>query len=153
MKKLKILSVILLMLFLITGCKQTEQKGNMMKLELNCDAENGYLWQTTILNSNVIKSVGDEFLYKDQDNVLETVQKITFKALEAGSAEIEIKYINTSKEDKEKDYSIKYIVEVDSDLNIKILSKTGKFYEDEIITPELYTEVENVNKESQSSEN
>ena len=42
MKKLKVLSVILLMLFLITGCKQTEQKGNMMKLELNCDAENGY---------------------------------------------------------------------------------------------------------------
>ena len=103
MKKLKVLSVILLMLFLITGCKQTEQKGNMMKLELNCDAENGYLWQTTILNSNVIKSVGDEFLYKDQDNVLETVQKITFKALEAGSAEIEIKYINTSKEDKENE--------------------------------------------------
>ena len=153
MKKLKVLSVILLMLILITGCKQTEQKGNMMKLELNCDAENGYLWQTTILNSNVIKSVGDEFLYKDQDNVLETVQKITFKALEAGSAEIEIKYINTSKEDKEKDYSIKYIVEVDSDLNIKILSKTGKFYEDEIITPELYTEVEDKKDESQSSEN
>ncbi len=153
MKKLKVLSVILLMLILITGCKQTEQKGNMMKLELNCDAENGYLWQTTILNSNVIKSVGDEFLYKDQDNVLETVQKITFKALEAGSAEIEIKYINTSKEDAEKDYSIKYIVEVDSDLNIKILSKTGKFYEDEIITPELYTEVEDKKDESQSSEN
>lgn len=153
MKKLKVLSVILLMLILITGCKQTEQKGNMMKLELNCDAENGYLWQTTILNSNVIKSVGDEFLYKDQDNVLETVQKITFKALEAGSAEIEIKYINTSKEDAEKDYSIKYIVEVDSDLNIKILSKTGKFYEDEIITPELYTEVEDKKNESQSSEN
>ncbi len=153
MKKLKVLSVILLMLILITGCKQTEQKGNMMKLELNCDAENGYLWQTTILNSNVIKSVGDEFLYKDQDNVLETVQKITFKALEAGSAEIEIKYINTSKEDAEKDYSIKYIVEVDSDLNIKILSKTGKFYEDEIITPELYTEVEDKKEESQSSEN
>ena len=137
MKKLKVLSVILLMLILITGCKQTEQKGNMMKLELNCDAENGYLWQTTILNSNVIKSVGDEFLYKDQDNVLET----------------EIKYINTSKEDAEKDYSIKYIVEVDSDLNIKILSKTGKFYEDEIITPELYTEVEDKKEESQSSEN
>ena len=153
MKKLKVLSVILLMLILITGCKQTEQKGNMMELELNCDAENGYLWQTTILNSNVIKSVGDEFLYKDQDNVLETVQKITFKALEAGSAEIEIKYINTSKEDAEKDYSIKYIVEVDSDLNIKILSKTGKFYEDEIITPELYTEVEDKKEESQSSEN
>ena len=66
---------------------------------------------------------------------------------------IEIKYINTSKEDKEKDYSIKYLIEVDSDLNIKILSKTGKFYEDEIITPELYTEVENGNKKSQSSEN
>ena len=32
----------------------------------------------------------------------------------------------------------KYLIEVDSDLNIKILSKTGKFYDDEIITPELY---------------
>ena len=153
MKKFKVLSIILLMLILITGCKQTEQKGNMMKLELNCDAENGYLWQTTILNSNVIKSVGDEFLYKNEDNVEKTVQKITFEAQEAGSAEIEIKYLNTSKEDKDKNYSIKYIVEVDSDLNIKILSKTGKFYENEIITPELYTKVNDNKEESQSSEN
>ena len=109
-----------------------------MKLELNCDAENGYVWQTTVLNSNVIQSEGDEFLYKDQDKVLETKQIIRFRALETGTAEIEIKYINAQKENKEKDYSIKYLIEVDSDLNIKILSKTGKFYDDEIITPELY---------------
>ena len=53
MKKIKIISVILLMLIIISGCNK-EQKGNMMKLELNCDAENGYVWQTTVLNSNVI---------------------------------------------------------------------------------------------------
>lgn len=150
MKRIKLLSVILLMLIVITGCNK-EQKGNMMKLELNCDAENGYVWQTTVLNSNVIKSVGDEFLYKGQDNVAETKQIIRFKALESGTAEIEIRYINTSKEDKEKDYLIKYLIEVDNNLNIKILSKTGNFYEDEIITPELYMDY--AKNESQVSDN
>ena len=96
------------MLIIISGCNK-EQKGNMMKLELNCDAENGYVWQTTVLNSNVIQSEGDEFLYKDQDKVLETKQIIRFRALETGTAEIEIKYINAQKENKEKDYSIKYL--------------------------------------------
>ena len=105
MKKLKILSVVLLMLIIITGCNK-EQKGNMMKLELNCDAENGYVWQTTVLNSNVIRSEGDEFLYKDQDKVLETKQIIRFRALETGTAEIEIKYINAQKEDKEKEWDL-----------------------------------------------
>lgn len=150
MKRIKLLSVILLMLIVITGCNK-EQKGNMMKLELNCDAENGYVWQTTVLNSNVIKSVGDEFLYKGQDNVAETKQIIRFKALESGTAEIEIRYINTSKEDKEKDYLIKYLIEVDNNLNVKILSKTGNFYEDEIITPELYMDY--AKNESQVSDN
>lgn len=150
MKRIKLLSVILLMLIMITGCNK-EQKGNMMKLELNCDAENGYVWQTTVLNSNVIKSVGDEFLYKGQDNVTETKQIIRFKALESGTAEIEIKYINTSKEDKEKDYLIKYLIEVDNNLNIKILSKTGNFYEDEIITPNIYEDY--TKSESQVSGN
>lgn len=150
MKKIKIISVILLMLIIISGCNK-EQKGNMMKLELNCDAENGYVWQTTVLNSNVIQSEGDEFLYKDQDKVLETKQIIRFRALETGTAEIEIKYINAKKENKEKDYSVKYLIEVDSDLNIKILSKTGKFYDDEIITPELYMDY--TKNESQVSDN
>ena len=137
MKKLKVIGIVILMLFLVTGCKSTEQKGNMMKLELNCDAEDGYFWQTTILNSNVIKSMGDEFLYKDQDDVLETKQRITFKALEAGNAQIEIKYI----------------IEVDNDLNIKILSKSGKFYEDEVLEPTLYPDFTKNENESQVSKN
>lgn len=153
MKKLKVIGIVILMLFLVTGCKNTEQKGNMMKLELNCDAEDGYFWQTTILNSNVIKSMGDEFLYKDQDDVLETKQRITFKALEAGSAQIEIKYINPANEDNDKDYNIKYIIEVDQDLNIKILSKSGNFYEDEVLEPTLYPDFTKDENESQVSEN
>lgn len=137
MKLLRNIALVLLFSLCLVGCKK-EENGNAMSIELKCNAENNYMWQTTIHNSNVIKSESDKILYKDQDNVLETKQIITFNAYEEGNAEIQLEYINTKQEDKNKKYSLKYIVEVDKDLKIKVLSKSGNYYGEEAPNPKLY---------------
>ncbi len=134
MKKIISSILIICVIFIISACGKA---GKEMQLSLKGNPTTGYEWTCQISNPEIVKETGNEYIPEEhEEDIVGSggTYTFTFAGLKTGGTDIICRYAR-SFEDVEPIYMLTYQVEIDEDLLIKLVTKTGTYSENNIPEP------------------
>lgn len=120
----KIFSLILILLFVCSCNKKSIDGNKTITIEFDSNPSTGYTWSYEILGEDILTITKDEFEGTSSEDVLGASGKQIYEVegINEGTESIIFKYKRLW-EETESDETWKYTIEVDENLNVKLINK------------------------------
>jgi len=122
---MKKIFVLLLILLFMCSCNKKSVDGNKtITIKFDSNPSTGYSWNYEILGEDILMITKDEFEGSNSEGVLGATGKQIYEieGINKGTESIIFKYKRLW-EETEYDKTWKYTIEVDEDLNVKLINK------------------------------